>query len=55
MLNSEQKEIGTKKLGILFNLVYTIVVIKQLLFYLPSGEKIKLKKQGLEGETNSTF
>lgn len=53
MLNPEQKEIGSKKLGILFNLLHMIVVIKAIIVLLTLGKK--LKKQGLEGETNSTF
>ena len=42
MPNSEQKEIGIKKLGILFNSLYImIVVIKAITVLLTLGKKLK--------------
>lgn len=38
MPNSEQKEIGSKKLGILFNSLYMIVVIKAIIVLLTLGK-----------------
>lgn len=56
MPNYEQKEIGNKKLGILFNWLYIMIVaIRAIIVLLTLGKKLKQSKQGLGGETNTTF